>query len=104
MATHYVARELTALGHDVKQVPPAYRIRKKTRVSRSRRCRSPPLCRCNIFLLFATLCWPLPAVAVARLQNARQFSVSCMLTGSAAAPEMAVVPIKSAFLALRSVP
>src|SRR5205809_3761494 len=24
MATHYVARELTALGHDVKQVPPAY--------------------------------------------------------------------------------
>jgi transposase len=24
MATHYVARELTALGHDVKQIPPAY--------------------------------------------------------------------------------
>ena len=24
MATHYVARELAALGHDVKQVPPAY--------------------------------------------------------------------------------
>src|SRR6476660_8172230 len=24
MGTHYVARELTALGHDVKQVPPAY--------------------------------------------------------------------------------
>jgi transposase len=24
MATHYVARELMALGHDVKQVPPAY--------------------------------------------------------------------------------
>jgi len=24
MATHYVARELVALGHDVKQVPPAY--------------------------------------------------------------------------------
>src|ERR1700745_2921793 len=24
MATHYVARELTVLGHDVKQVPPAY--------------------------------------------------------------------------------
>jgi transposase len=24
MATHYVARELSALGHDVKQVPPAY--------------------------------------------------------------------------------
>jgi hypothetical protein len=23
MATHYVARELAALGHDVKQVPPA---------------------------------------------------------------------------------
>ena len=23
MATHYVARELVALGHDVKQVPPA---------------------------------------------------------------------------------
>src|ERR1700752_374494 len=23
MATHYVARELSALGHDVKQVPPA---------------------------------------------------------------------------------
>jgi transposase len=26
MATHYVARELIALGHDVKQVPPAYAI------------------------------------------------------------------------------
>jgi len=24
MATHYVARELSALDHDVKQVPPAY--------------------------------------------------------------------------------
>jgi transposase len=24
MATHYVAPELAALGHDVKQVPPAY--------------------------------------------------------------------------------
>jgi transposase len=24
MATHYVARELIALGHNVKQVPPAY--------------------------------------------------------------------------------
>ena len=24
MATHYVARELAALGHDVKQVPPTY--------------------------------------------------------------------------------
>jgi hypothetical protein len=24
MATHYVARELSALGHNVKQVPPAY--------------------------------------------------------------------------------
>jgi len=24
MATHYVARELVALGHDVKQVPPTY--------------------------------------------------------------------------------
>ncbi len=24
MATHYVARELAALGHDVKQVPPGY--------------------------------------------------------------------------------
>jgi len=24
MATHYVARELVALGHEVKQVPPAY--------------------------------------------------------------------------------
>ena len=24
MATHYVAREVAALGHDVKQVPPAY--------------------------------------------------------------------------------
>jgi hypothetical protein len=37
-------------------------------------------------------------------ENARQFSVSCVLTGSAAAPEIAVVPIKSAFPALRSVP
>ena len=37
-------------------------------------------------------------------KSARQFSVSCMLTGSTAAPEIAVVPIKSAFLALRSVP
>src|SRR5260370_2670577 len=24
MATHYVARELSALGHDIRQVPPAY--------------------------------------------------------------------------------
>ena len=24
LATHYVARELAALGHDVKQVPPTY--------------------------------------------------------------------------------
>jgi transposase len=24
MATHYVARELAALGHDAKQVPPTY--------------------------------------------------------------------------------
>jgi transposase len=24
MATHYVARELLALGHDVRQIPPAY--------------------------------------------------------------------------------
>ena len=24
MATHYVARDLAALGHDVKQVPPSY--------------------------------------------------------------------------------
>ena len=24
MATHYVAREFAVLGHDVKQVPPAY--------------------------------------------------------------------------------
>ena len=24
MATQYVARELSALGHDLKQVPPAY--------------------------------------------------------------------------------
>jgi hypothetical protein len=33
-----------------------------------------------------------------------QFNVSCVLAGSAAAPEMVVVPIKSAFLSLRSVP
>jgi transposase len=26
MATHYVARELLALGHDVRQVPPAYAL------------------------------------------------------------------------------
>ena len=53
-------------------------------------------------------CRPLLAIAavasVPTYRNARQFSVSCMLTGSAAAPEIAVVPIKSAFLALRSVP
>ena len=34
----------------------------------------------------------------------RQFSASCVPAGSAVAPEIAVVPIKSAFLALRSVP
>ena len=35
MATHYVARELSALGHDVKQVPPAYakRSRRATRTT-----------------------------------------------------------------------
>jgi hypothetical protein len=37
-------------------------------------------------------------------ENARQFRVSRTPTGSAAAREIAVVPIKSAFLALRSVP
>ena len=31
MATHYVARELAALGHDVKQVPPTYAKRPTTR-------------------------------------------------------------------------
>ena len=35
MATHYVARELAALGHDVKQVPPAYAkpFRRDTRMT-----------------------------------------------------------------------
>jgi len=37
-------------------------------------------------------------------KNARQFSLFCVLAGSAAASEIAVVPIKSTFLALRSVP
>jgi hypothetical protein len=37
-------------------------------------------------------------------ENVRQFSVSCALTGSAAGPEIAVAPVKSAFLALCSVP
>ena len=35
MATHYVARELAALGHDVKQVPPTY-------------ARKPAVSRCSI--------------------------------------------------------
>ena len=44
MATHYVARELSALGHDVKQVPPAYS--KPSLVSLGRR-HSVQLCGCR---------------------------------------------------------
>ena len=43
MATHYVARELIALGHDVRQVPPAYArpFRQAHKISgRLRDCRS----------------------------------------------------------------
>jgi hypothetical protein len=48
---------------------------------------------CNILL---PVCRPLLAIACdgvgcARLQNARQFSVSCLLTSSAASPEIGVV-------------
>ena len=57
------------------------------------------------FSPFAALCWSCcGASAVPPTKNPRQFSVSRMPTGSAAAPEIAIVPIKSAFLALRSVP
>jgi transposase len=42
MATHYVARELTALGHDVKQVPPAY-SKRLPGCLRSRRSRAASL-------------------------------------------------------------
>lgn len=46
MATHYVARELTALGHDVKQVPPAYSNRsgKAIRTTSGMPTRSPKPC------------------------------------------------------------
>jgi len=53
----------------------------------------------------AALCWPsCGGLGCPPTENARQFSVSCVLTGSAAAREITVVPIKSAFLALCSVP
>ena len=53
--------------------------------------RSPPLC-----IAIFPVCRPLLAIACdgvgcARLQNARQFSVSCLLTSSAASPEIGVV-------------
>ena len=46
MATHYVARELLALGHDVKQVPPAMPSRsgKATRTTSGMPTRSRKLC------------------------------------------------------------
>jgi transposase len=46
MATHYVARELTALGHDVKQVPPAYArpFRQGHKSASGMRTRSRKLC------------------------------------------------------------
>ena len=42
MATHYVARELLALGHDVRQVPPAYAkpFRQERFPGRTRNCGS----------------------------------------------------------------
>ena len=53
----------------------------------------PAVVHCNILL---PVCRPLLAIACdgvgcARLQNARQFSVSCLLTSSAASPEIGVV-------------
>ena len=46
MATHYMARELVALGHVVKQVPPALRSRlgKATRMTSGTPTRSQRLC------------------------------------------------------------
>ena len=45
MASHHVARELLALGHEVKQVPPAYAkpFRQDTRTTFGMRMRSPKL-------------------------------------------------------------
>ncbi len=46
MATHYVARELAALGHDVKQVPPTYPAQGSHRQgSLSYPVKPPSLCR-----------------------------------------------------------
>ena len=46
MATHYVARELIALGHDVRQVPPAYAkpFRQGTRTTSGMPTQSPKPC------------------------------------------------------------
>jgi hypothetical protein len=59
--------------------------------------RDPPLRIAALLLVI-----PAGGVGCPPTENARQFSVSCVLTGSAASPEIAVAPIKSAFLSLRS--
>jgi transposase len=62
MATHYVARELIALGHDVKQVPPAMpgRSVKVTRTTSGMRTRSRKPCnalRRAVYRLRLTTNW-----------------------------------------------
>jgi len=67
--------------------------------------RTPPLCQCNIFHPFLPpLAGHSGGVGCARLENARRFNVCRMQTGSAVASETAIVPIKSALIALSVVP
>ena len=82
------------MHHPLEKIP----CENRAQVNHDRRCGMAISSFSRPLLAIAAVAW-LPTY-----RNARQFSVSCMLTGSAAAPEIAVVPIKSAFLALRSVP
>ena len=76
-------------GHILAQSSHLEKIRRKWGSSKPQ----PAVVHCNILL---PVCRPLLAIACdgvgcARLQNARQFSVSCLLTSSAASPEIGVV-------------